>query len=349
MLRGAALVVASMSVVSCAGLGAGGLDSLACPELAHGAMSANFTGEAKANATIRAFVQASGDLEQLAARAEAEVGAACERMGHDLGVSDMGSDTKSKCGAVSAKIDAILQAAGHASLKASFQPPECHANATATAECHGQCNAHLDPGQVVANCEPAQLSGHCEGTCSGGCDGSCHGDCEGECSAKGANGKCAGHCKGTCHGHCDATCHAKCEGQWKAPHCQADVKAPTAEAKCNGSCKAHADLEAQCTEPKVTVHASAGGAELHKLVATLEANLPVLVRAEFAYGKRIAGDIEALVHIGGELPNMMAKAGAHAAACIGASASAVVHAQASISVSVQASASVSGKAGAHGG
>jgi hypothetical protein len=86
-----------------------------------------------------------------------------------------------------------------------------------------------------------------------------------------------------------------------------------------------------------------------KLVATLTANLPVLVRAELAYGKRIAADVQSLVQISADLPNIVGKAGAHAAACVAASADAVVHAQASLSVSVKASASVGGKAGVHGG
>lgn len=86
-----------------------------------------------------------------------------------------------------------------------------------------------------------------------------------------------------------------------------------------------------------------------KLVASLQVNLPILVRAELAYGKRIAGQIKTLVEISGELPGIIGQAGMHAAACVGASADAVLNAQVSLSVSVQASASVSGKAGAHGG
>ena len=52
----------------------------ACPELGGDAMNASFDENARANATIGAFVQAAGDLARVAARAEAEVGSACERM-----------------------------------------------------------------------------------------------------------------------------------------------------------------------------------------------------------------------------------------------------------------------------
>ena len=350
--RAAALALFTMSAASCAslgGLGGGGLDGLACPELRGGALGASFTSSPKANATLRAFVQASGDLSTLSAKIEAEVGGACEKMGQDLGLKpeEMGEGTAARCNALNARIDAILRAGG--SVKATFTPPECHASAQAQADCSGVCSGHVDAGSVVANCEPGKLSGTCEGTCGGACDGVCNGDCAGECAARDAKGQCAGHCKGTCHGSCNASCHSSCKGTWKAPRCDADVTGPSADAKCSASCKAHAEITAECTAPKINVVASAAVGDMAKLVATLEANLPILIRAEFAYGKRIAGDIQGLIQVSGELPSVIGQAGAHAAACVAASASAIVHAQASISVSVQASASVSGKAGVHGG
>lgn len=324
---------------------------MACPELGGGAMNGNFAADARANSTLRAFVQASSDLARLSAKVEAEVSGACGRIGHDLGLTaaQMGEGTKAKCDAVTAKIDAIMKSGANASIKVDFTPPECRVSAEAEASCSGQCGGHVDPGSIVANCEPGKLSGTCEGTCGGSCEGTCNGNCSGACSAKDASGKCIGQCQGTCSGQCSGTCHAKCSGTWKAPHCEATVKGPSADVKCNASCKAHAELTAQCSEPKLNVQANAGTAEMTKLVATLRVNLPVLVKAELAYGKRIAGQIRTLVQIGGELPGIIGQAGLHAAACIGASADAVLHAQVSLSVSVQASASVSGKAGAHGG
>lgn len=342
----------SASIFSCAGLGGlggDGLDTVVCPELGGGALRANFTAEARANATIRAFVQASGDLGRLAARAEAEVSGACERMGRDLGVSraQMGDTTETKCAAVAAKMDAIMKAGANASIKATYTPPACNVSAEARASCAAECSGHVDPGSVVASCEPGRLSGQCVGTCGGSCEGVCRGDCSGECTARDASGKCAGQCKGTCHGQCEATCHAKCEGTWKAPHCDVKVNAPSAEVKCDASCKAHAELTAECTEPKVTIQSNVNAGEMAKLVATLTANMPALIKAEIGYGQRISNDIETLIKVGGDLPDAMATAGGHALACIGASASAVARAQVSISVSVKASASISGKAGVH--
>jgi hypothetical protein len=345
--RCAGLAVASASVSACAGFGDVG--GMACPELGGGALNGNFAADAKANVTLRAFVQASSDLAKLSAKVEGEVSGACGRIGHDLGLTaaQMGKGTKAKCDAVTAKIDEIMR--GGVSIKASFTPPECQVSANAEASCSGQCSGHVDPGSIVANCEPGKLSGSCEGTCGGSCQGTCNGACSGACSAKDAQGKCIGQCQGTCSGQCQGTCHAKCSGTWKAPHCEATVKGPSADVKCQASCKAHAELTAQCTEPRVELQASANTAEMARLVATLRVNLPILVRAELAYGKRIAGQIQTLVQIGGELPGIIGQAGLHAAACVGASANAVLNAQVSLSVSVQASASVSGKAGAHGG
>ena len=342
-----ALAAACGSVSACAGFGDVG--GMACPELGGGALSGNFAADAKANGTLRAFVQASGDLARLSAKVEGEVSAACGRIGKDIGLTaaQMGEGTKAKCDAVTSKIDEIMS--GGVSLKASFTPPECQVSANAEATCSAQCSGKVDPGSIVANCEPAQLSGTCEGTCGGSCQGTCNGTCSGTCSAKDAKGNCIGQCQGTCSGQCQGTCHAKCSGTWKAPRCKTTVKGPSADVKCKASCEAHAELTAQCTEPKVQVQASANTAQMAKLVASLQVNLPILVRAELAYGKRIAGQIKTLVEISGELPGIIGQAGMHAAACVGASADAVLNAQVSLSVSVQASASVSGKAGAHGG
>ncbi len=365
----------SSVVIACGGEGglgglaggdgtAGVLGAISCPELAGGGMNGNFEADAKANGTIRAFVTASGDLATIAGKVEAEVGAACERMGHDLGVppeqmaaSNGKTRVAAACDAVSARIDAILKTGVSASIKADVTPPRCEVQGGAEASCNGQCNATIDPGYVKAHCEPGHLYGKCEGTCSGTCNGTCNGECQGECqgaagakvAGTGANGQCAGTCKGSCKGSCSADCHGNCNIDYKEPKCDVAVKAPSADAHCEGSCKAHAELTAQCTPAKVNVQSSVSTGEMPKLVATLQANLPALLEAELAYGKRIGGDIELLVRTGGELPGAVGQLTAHAGACIAAAANACVSAQASLRVSVQASASVSAKAGAHGG
>lgn len=348
------------------GLGGGGslLGNLACPELQGGAMNAQFDADARANATIRAFVTASGDLASVAARAEAEVGAACERMGHDLGVppEQMAAQNgqnrvAAACNAVSARIDAIMRTGVSASIKAQATPPQCQVSGSVEAACSGQCAVSVDPGYVKAHCQPGHLYGRCEGTCSGQCNGVCNGECQGECAGSGqagagaasANGRCAGQCRGTCRGSCTADCHGGCTVDFKEPRCDVQIQAPSADARCAASCKAHADLTAQCTPPHVEVHATVETGDMGKLIATLRANLPALVTTEVAYGARIGGDIQTLVRTGAELPNAFGQISAHAGACVAAAANACVQAQASIHVSVQASASISGKVGAHGG
>ncbi|GAC1560939.1 MAG: hypothetical protein NVS3B10_19000 [Polyangiales bacterium] len=365
---GVAVFVGSL-LVACGGelggLGGGSvLGNLACPELQGGAMNAQFDADARANATIRAFVTASGDLASVAARAEAEVGAACERMGKDLGVApeqmaaqNGQSRVASACNAVSARMDAILRAGASASIKAQATPPECHVDANVQASCSGQCAVSVDPGYVKAHCQPGHLYGRCEGTCSGQCNGTCNGECQGECAGQGqasggaasANGHCAGQCKGTCKGSCSADCHGGCNVDFKEPKCDVQVKAPSADAHCDASCKAHADLTAQCTPPRVEVRASIETGDMGRLVATLRANLPALVTADARSVGHLGGDIETLVRTGAELPHAFGQITAHAGACVAAAASACVQAQASIHVSVQASASISGKAGAHAG
>lgn len=369
--RAAVLGFVTLLVGACGGElgglgGAGGnaLGNLACPELAGGAMNASFDADAKANSTIRAFVSAAGDLQAIAARAEAEVGAACERMGHDLGVSqeqmaarEGQSRVGAACAAVSAKMDAILHAGASASLKAQATPPQCQVNGNVEASCKGQCVGSIDPGYVKAHCQPGHLYGRCDGTCSGQCNGTCNGECQGECAGQGqasggaanASGRCAGQCKGTCRGNCSADCHGNCNVDFKEPRCDIAVQAPSASGHCEGSCKAHADLTAQCTPPTLQVHANLETGELGKLVATLRANLPALIMVEAAYGQRIGGDIQILVQAGAELPREFGHLAGHAGACIAAAANGVLSAQASIHVSVQASASISGKAGVHGG
>ena len=136
---------------------------------------------------------------------------------------------------------------------------------------------------------------------------------------------------------------------FKEPKCDVALKAPSADARCAGSCKAHANLTAQCTPPRVDVRATIETGEMGKLVATLRANLPALVMAEIAFGSRIAADVQTLVRTGAELPQAFGQISAHAGACVAAAANACLSAQASIRVSVQASASVSGKAGIRGG
>lgn len=332
-----------------------GLGGIACPELSGGgsALRAKYTAKAALNVKIGAFVQAAKDLGNLSARMDAEITGACKAMGKDLGVPALEMQPRegvagstAACAAVSGRIKAALK--GSIQLKAQYTPPKCTVNASASASCDGHCKVEVEPAEIVAKCTPAKLSGTCKGTCKGQCDGTCKGTCQGECTAKDAQGRCVGQCKGTCQGSCNATCHASCQGEWHAPKCEGHVTPPKVDADCKASCEASAKITAQCSKPSLSIEASAQAQELTAVIATLRANLPVLISAQVKIGKEIAADLNTLVRIGGSLRGQLQDAGAKAVACVTAAGSAVASASVSVNVSFKASASVSGQAGVGG-
>jgi len=358
MVWGPVLLAFAPALTHCGvyGNGFGVLDRAACPELSGNvdALHAQYSANARANAKIRTFVQAAKDMAAVSLQIESEAAEACQRMAYDLGVgaqavaasNEPGGRARQSCALLSAKIDALLREG--VSVRAQAVAPKCQASASAAASCQGACTADVDPGEIVARCDPGKLSGVCRGQCSGRCDGRCDGACTGACSARNANGQCAGACSGQCTGACDTTCHAHCNGQWQAPRCEGYVRPPSADAECDASCRAHADINASCTPAVVTVQVSQNAAVAARLAATMMANLPQLLHAELALGKRLIGDAEVVVRVGAALPKIVGDAGAHALACIAASADVSARASVSIKVSVQASASVSGRVGASG-
>jgi hypothetical protein len=347
----------ALAAASCRDGRFGGLAGAACPYLASGDLaSARISANARANAKIRVFLMAARDMNRLSMQMEAEAVQACRNMGRDLGLSEQemaprssepGAAAQAACGAVSVQMDGILRQGIQVRVQAT--PPQCQASLDAKARCDAACDVELDPGAIVAQCEPARLSGYCQGQCRGQCDGTCTGQCLGNCTARDVQGNCAGQCQGTCTGNCSATCHAHCQGQWQSPRCEGMVRPPSADAECNASCNAHADFNASCTPAQVNVQGFQNTDMALRLAATLRANLPMLLHAEFALGRRLAGSMRTVVDVGAQLPRVVGDAGAEGLACIAAASSASVQASARINVSVQASASVSGKVGASSG
>ncbi len=326
----------------------------ACPEWGSGKpLGGSFTGKADVDANLGAFMQAAVDIQRIAVQSEANVSAACIEMGRDLGIAEdkLKSQDDDKvsvpCAAVAAQIDVILKAG--AKLSVAYEPPSCQMDASFKSKCEAECGIEVDPGKVVAECEPAKLSGYCSGTCGGSCEGTCDGTCSGECSAKDAKGNCIGECKGTCTGKCDSTCHAKCEGEWKAPSCDVEVEKSKVKADCSANCEASADFRASCRPAKVNIAHDANVEASAKLAATLKANLPALLQAQIRLGKQLAGDLKVVVAAGNKLRGELQGAGGHAAACVSAAVQGLASASLKINVSVKASASVSGKAGAKAG
>ena len=127
------------------------------------------------------------------------------------------------------------------------------------------------------------------------------------------------------------------------------MRPPSADAECNASCNAHAEFNASCTPAQVNVQGFQNTDMALRLVATLRANLPLLLHAEIALGRRLAGSVQTVVNVGAQLPRVIGDAGAEGLACITAGANASAQASARINVSIQASASVSGKVRASSG
>jgi hypothetical protein len=329
----------------------------ACPEMNSNVdtLRTSFSADVRANGKVRAFVTAAKDVVAVAAHIEAEIADSCRRIGADIGMSpaemaarnEPGGQASGACEALAARIDAIMRTG--VQFSAQVTPPRCTANAQAEASCSGACNVEVTPAEIVARCEPARLSGYCQGRCSGQCDGRCSGQCNGQCSARDAQGNCAGTCSGQCYGTCDATCHARCEGQWQAPRCEGSVQGPSADAECNASCRAHANVNASCTPALVNVVANQNADIALRLVNSLRVHLPRLVYAEIALAKRLAGDVQVVGQVGAQLPRIIGQAGAHALTCVAAAADASATASARINVSVRASASVTGRVGASSG
>ena len=124
------------------------------------------------------------------------------------------------------------------------------------------------------------------------------------------------------------------------------MRPPSADAECNASCTAQANLNAQCTPAQVNLFGQPTTDVAARLFATLHTNLPNLMYAQIALGQRVMQDAQVVVQVGANMPKVVGDAGLQGLACIGAAAEASARASASINVSVQASASVSGKVGA---
>jgi len=345
-------------VQSCYNGGVYGPLGASCPALnAPDPLTVHVSSNAVADGKVRTFVASAKDLVNVSLQMESEVLDACRRMANDLAINPAemaprdsnqpGANAQAACAAVSSRIDALMRQG--AQVQVQVVPPQCQANLQAKAYCDGACTMALDAGRIVADCEPARLSGFCSGTCQGQCDANCRGACVGQCQGSIYNGQCQGHCEGVCRGSCDGTCHAYCHGNWQSPQCQGYVQPPHADAECNASCNAQADFRGYCTVPQVYVRANQNLEATLRLAQTLQVNLPELIHAELALGRRLTANGRVLVNVGSQLPSVLGDAGAQAFACVAAASTGVAAASMRIDVSIQASASVTGRLGASGG
>ncbi len=334
--------------------------------------------EGQANINYGALMQAMADFSATATAMASDVSNACQAIATDLGedpnaVKETRADVRAKawCDRAIAKIQ---ERAGQANFNLDYQPPQCTVNATLQASCEGRCSANVacevTPAQVILRCDPGELSGKCEGTCEarcegsanlavaceGTCQGTCEGACQGNCSntlGNECNGRCDGECTGKCRGTCDVSASAgvACEGQCtggcsvevKAPKCKGDLKPPSAEcnveADCNASCQASASAKVDCTEPSLTIEASAG---LPDVIATLSVNLPKLLLVAEGKGPIAIENAQKMFELSGSLSFDSGKAIACLIPASQAIQTSIKNIEASLSSSISVTATIKG-------
>lgn len=174
---------------------------------------------------LKAFLQATKDLEKTTEETVQVVKQSCEMIGREMGMTDADfrGETKDICAHVYGALRDNMKVSfkSQAALKIKYKPAVCRVNvdaeAKAAAECEGKASA--DVGAT--------------------CTGACHGKCDGTCSGKAGTGGNSGECNGQCSG----TCHGECEGH-------ANVKA---SAQCRASASVKASIDVKCTEPELSV------------------------------------------------------------------------------------------------
>jgi hypothetical protein len=300
-------------------------------------------------------------------------------------------DTKAKLGA-SAKLALVIKPPRcQADMNVYADcAGKCDVSATG-----GKAKVECEPGKLSgkcdANCEGScdvQAGAKCDGTCSGSCDaamkGSCSGKCNGKCDgkdSKGAactgtcDGKCeggtvSGECKGKCGGECklkasakcEGTCSGKCTTEFKEPKCNGEITPPKVSADCKAHCDSSVSAKMECTPAQVGVTATGAtdAKALETLKATLEKNLPLVLKVSIGMGNQattiaanaktvLQGTVSGMASIAGTGGGNAALTTGRLTACLGDTFKGAIGAagslQANVSVSVNVSASASGSAG----
>ncbi len=284
-----------------------------------------------AGAKVKAFIDASADVDQATAALEASVHGACRDMAKALEISTDGK-TKVLCNRVAAEIRTSLKLGvgvkSRTAVTTKYTPAVCKVNADFTAEVAAKCEGRAK----------ADVKVRCNGTCSG----SCKGKCAGTCASKNAQGQCDGECQGTCKGDCSGSCSGS-----------ADVDG---SAECKASAQARGNVKAECTEPKVVVTVDSktvvDASRIARVEKALQVGLPALLSAN-AKAKLVAKSVKVwastAVKLAGSGAALIKKMGAQAMCVAGELAGAAklaAQVNVRVSVSVEASASVSGAAGA---
>jgi hypothetical protein len=373
-----------------------------CDEMKTGAFAdLKFTGGAQVEGKIKGFLEAVFTLDKVAVEMETNLIASCGELGKGLGISEAelkaevggGKGAEKVCGAVAAKVSAMMKANADAKIAVEIDEPKCFVPLDFMTKCLGDCGSPIKGGKLEASCKGGEISGQCDAeckgkcsvdagaectgtckaSCSGKCDvgfkGTCGGKCEGKCDGKDMKGECKGTCDGKCdakaEGSCTGTCDGKCSGscevkaaakcsgscsggcsaEIKEPKCSGDFEPPSVDPSCQLQCTAKGAAKVTCDPPNVRVVAKGkANAEVQKLIASLQASLPTIVKVKLGTGKKIGATAVGIVKAGAEIKDGALKAGGKALACIVAAMEASASAKASIDVNVSASASVGGSA-----
>ena len=283
-------------------------------------------------AKLKAFLQATKDLQTTTEETVKVVKQSCEMIGREMAMTDADfqGDTKAVCDKVYKTLRDNMKVSfkAQAGLKIKYKPAVCRVNLDLEAKAAAECEGHAS----------ADVGASCTGACHGRCDGTC----SGKAGTGGNSAQCNGECKGTCHGECEG--HAKVD----------------ASAQCRASASVKANAEVKCTEPELTVEVEAKAvldkSKAEMVVRALKNGLPKALSIQ-AHLEPLKDAVAIWAQSAQELKDMGPKfvnSFKDQAMCISgqlaAAASMIgkINANVSVSVdvSVQASATASGSAGA---
>jgi hypothetical protein len=263
--------------------------------------------------------------------------------------------------------------------------PDFTAEANCEAGCSAQ--QKCDPGTVETRCDPAQLRVSCQGSCAAqafcegridaeaDCEGRCEAECTGSCSGtctdehghrtdadQNCHGKCSDHCSGKCNGRCkieasagvacgaNVECKGGCSGTFTNPTCETEFTPPkcTLDESCFEGCRANVVAKAVCDPPTVKLLADvSAGADVAKLVATVEKNLPPLVQTAEAQAPIASSILQNVSASGDAVLKASGNLDGKSIACAGAAAQSLAQTGASLTVSTQAGGQVTQDCSSH--
>lgn len=334
-LIGASIAAVVLAIGGCPG-GGGLPGGPGIPGKGGGDVNPNACGAyaaSEAGAKIKAFLQATKDLNAAVMDTEMQVKKACAAMGKELGTATEGS-TKDVCNAAFAAYKEHLQVGlkAEATLDVNYEPAVCEVSADVAASAAAKCEAKAE----------ADIAVQCSGTCQGTCNGQCDGNCAGAAGTGGSGGECNGQCEGTCQGSCSGGCTG-----------HANVNA---SAECEAKAEVDANISAKCTEPELDVAFDASlvvdKSKVEAAVRALKAGMPRLLMLGAKINGPLKGAVVTWVASAQKLKGAagdISKAFKDQALCVSgqlaAAAGLIAQINVSIEVQVEVSASASGSVG----